>query len=113
MDLLHQRGVLHGPTGQVAAVQQQRAVVAAATPPMGMPRPRTPPHGPHSPKMHPALSLIHISTIYVYDNNSTDGTAELARTAGAVVRHEYQQGLSLIHISQRHHRGQPGAVQIL
>ena len=26
------------------------------------------------------------------DNNSTDGTAELARTAGAVVRHEYQQG---------------------
>ena len=32
------------------------------------------------------------ATIYVYDNNSTDGTAELARTAGAVVRHEYQQG---------------------
>ena len=26
----------------------------AATPPMVMPRPRTPPHGPHSPKMHPA-----------------------------------------------------------
>ena len=24
------------------------------------------------------------ATIYVYDNNSTDGTAELARTAGAV-----------------------------
>ena len=32
------------------------------------------------------------ATIYVYDNNSTDGTADLARTAGAVVRHEYQQG---------------------
>lgn len=30
--------------------------------------------------------------IYVYDNNSTDETAELAKRAGAVVRHEYQQG---------------------
>ena len=26
------------------------------------------------------------ATIYVYDNNSTDDTAELARRAGAVVR---------------------------
>ena len=32
------------------------------------------------------------ATVYVYDNNSTDGTAEIARKAGAVVRHEYQQG---------------------
>lgn len=32
------------------------------------------------------------ATIYVYDNNSTDGTAEIAQKAGAVVRHEYQQG---------------------
>ena len=32
------------------------------------------------------------SVIYVYDNDSTDGTAELAEAAGAVVRHEYQQG---------------------
>lgn len=32
------------------------------------------------------------ATVYVYDNNSTDGTAELAAAAGAVVRHEYQQG---------------------
>ncbi len=32
------------------------------------------------------------ATIYVYDNNSTDGTAEIARAAGAVVRYEYQQG---------------------
>ena len=32
------------------------------------------------------------ATVYVYDNNSTDGTAELAAKAGAVVRHEYQQG---------------------
>lgn len=32
------------------------------------------------------------SVIYVYDNNSTDGTAEIARAAGAVVRFEHQQG---------------------
>lgn len=32
------------------------------------------------------------ATIYVYDNNSTDGTADIARKAGAVVRQEYQQG---------------------
>lgn len=32
------------------------------------------------------------AVIYVYDNNSSDGTAEIAEKAGAVVRHEYQQG---------------------
>ena len=32
------------------------------------------------------------AVIYVYDNNSSDGTAEIAAAAGAVVRHEYQQG---------------------
>lgn len=32
------------------------------------------------------------STIYVYDNNSSDRTVELAREAGAIVRREYQQG---------------------
>lgn len=32
------------------------------------------------------------ATVYVYDNNSTDNTAQIAREAGAVVRHEYQQG---------------------
>ncbi|MGN1171751.1 MAG: glycosyltransferase family 2 protein [Lachnospiraceae bacterium] len=32
------------------------------------------------------------AVIYVYDNNSTDGTARIAADAGAVVRHEYQQG---------------------
>lgn len=32
------------------------------------------------------------AVIYVYDNNSTDGTGELAKKAGAVVRHEYRQG---------------------
>ena len=30
--------------------------------------------------------------IYVYDNNSTDGTDELARKAGAIVCYEYRQG---------------------
>ena len=32
------------------------------------------------------------AVIYVYDNNSTDGSDELARAAGAVVRCEHQQG---------------------
>lgn len=32
------------------------------------------------------------AVIYVYDNNSTDDTAEIAEKAGAVVRHEYVQG---------------------
>ena len=32
------------------------------------------------------------ATVYVYDNNSTDDTAAIAAEAGAVVRHEYQQG---------------------
>lgn len=32
------------------------------------------------------------AVVYVYDNNSTDGTDEIAKAAGAVVRYEYQQG---------------------
>ena len=32
------------------------------------------------------------AVVYVYDNNSTDRTVELAREAGAVIRHEYKQG---------------------
>ena len=32
------------------------------------------------------------AVIYVYDNNSTDGTDELAREAGAIVRYERRQG---------------------
>ncbi len=30
--------------------------------------------------------------IYVYDNNSTDGTDEIARKSGAIVKYEYKQG---------------------
>ncbi|MBQ7155256.1 MAG: glycosyltransferase [Synergistaceae bacterium] len=30
--------------------------------------------------------------IYVYDNNSTDGTDKIAREAGAIVRYEHRQG---------------------
>ena len=32
------------------------------------------------------------ATIYVYDNNSSDGTDKIAREAGAIVRYERQQG---------------------
>ena len=30
--------------------------------------------------------------IYVYDNNSTDGTDKMAEKAGAIVKYEYRQG---------------------
>lgn len=30
--------------------------------------------------------------VYVYDNNSTDGTDEIAKKVGAIVRYEYNQG---------------------
>lgn len=36
--------------------------------------------------------ILPEATIYVYDNNSSDGTDKIAREAGAVVRYEYQQG---------------------
>ncbi len=32
------------------------------------------------------------ASIYVYDNNSSDGTDEIARSAGAIVRYESRQG---------------------
>ncbi|MDO4680722.1 MAG: glycosyltransferase family 2 protein [Aerococcus sp.] len=32
------------------------------------------------------------AVIYVYDNNSSDKTVEIAKACGAVVRHEYMQG---------------------
>ena len=37
-------------------------------------------------------AVLPEATVYVYDNNSTDGTGDLARAAGAVVRQEYKQG---------------------
>lgn len=36
--------------------------------------------------------VLSDAVVYVYDNNSTDRTVELAGAAGAVVRHEYKQG---------------------
>lgn len=39
-----------------------------------------------------AKEALPEAVIYVYDNNSTDRTVELAREAGAVIRHEYMQG---------------------
>ena len=39
-------------------------------------------------------AVVPASTIYVYDNNSTDDTAGRAAKAGAVVRHESRQGRS-------------------
>ena len=37
-------------------------------------------------------SVLPEADIYVYDNNSTDGTDEIARKAGAIVRYERKQG---------------------
>lgn len=37
-------------------------------------------------------AVLPEAVIYVYDNNSSDDTAQIAANAGAVVRHEYQQG---------------------
>lgn len=37
-------------------------------------------------------AVLPEATVYVYDNNSTDGTDEIAREAGAIVRYERQQG---------------------
>ena len=39
-----------------------------------------------------AKKALPEAVIYVYDNNSSDRTVELAKKAGAVVRHEYMQG---------------------
>ena len=39
-----------------------------------------------------AREALPEAVIYVYNNNSTDRTAELAQKAGAVVRNEYKQG---------------------
>lgn len=39
-----------------------------------------------------AKNALPEAVVYVYDNNSTDRTVELATQAGAVVRYEYMQG---------------------
>ena len=39
-----------------------------------------------------ARAALPEATIYVYNNNSTDATAQIAEEAGAVVRNEYMQG---------------------
>ncbi len=39
-----------------------------------------------------ALAALPEATVYVYNNNSSDRTAEVAKEAGAVVRNEYMQG---------------------
>jgi len=37
-------------------------------------------------------SVLPEADVYVYDNNSTDGTDDIARKAGAIVRYERRQG---------------------
>ncbi len=37
-------------------------------------------------------SVLPDAVVYVYDNNSTDHSDEIAEAAGAIVRYEYQQG---------------------
>lgn len=39
-----------------------------------------------------AMEALPDAVVYVYDNNSTDRSVQLAKEAGAVVRHEYKQG---------------------
>jgi glycosyltransferase involved in cell wall biosynthesis len=42
--------------------------------------------------VHDYKEALPEAEIYVYDNNSTDRTDEIAREAGATVRYEYRQG---------------------
>ena len=37
-------------------------------------------------------NVLPEANIYVYDNNSTDGTDKIAKRAGAIVKYEYKQG---------------------
>lgn len=37
-------------------------------------------------------AMLPSAQVYVYDNNSTDGTDQIARDAGAIVRYEKRQG---------------------
>lgn len=42
--------------------------------------------------VHDFRAALPDAAIYVYDNNSMDGTPEIAEKAGAIVRHESRQG---------------------
>ena len=42
--------------------------------------------------VHDVKEALPEAVVYVYDNNSSDKTVELAKEAGAVVRYEYKQG---------------------
>ena len=42
--------------------------------------------------VHDFQAVLPKATVYVYDNNSTDGTDKIAQKAGAVVRHVYNRG---------------------
>ena len=43
-----------------------------------------------------AKRVLPEAVVYVYDNNSTDKTAEIALNAGAIVRHEPRQGKGFV-----------------
>lgn len=42
--------------------------------------------------IHDCKEVLPHADIYVYDNNSSDSTDEIARKAGAIVKYEYRQG---------------------
>lgn len=42
--------------------------------------------------IHDYKAVLPEAQIYIYDNNSTDGTDAIALKAGAIVRYEYRQG---------------------
>ncbi len=42
--------------------------------------------------IHDYQKVLPEATIYVYDNNSTDGTDKIAQEAGAIVKYETRQG---------------------
>ena len=50
--------------------------------------------------------------IYVYDNNCTDGTAEIAAKAGAIVRREKRQGKGYVVASMFEQVGEDGLVMV-
>jgi hypothetical protein len=57
------------------------------------------------------LEQLPSAVVYVYDNNSTDKTAEVAATSGAIVRNEQQQGKG--HVVRRMFSDIEAAIYIL